>query len=395
MFVPAEHPKDRISLCMIVKDEAERLGRCLAAAAPWVGEIVVVDTGSTDETVAIATSHGAKVVRFAWVDDFAAARNASLEAATRPWALILDADEELQVDDPAAFAAAVTQAAYAGFSVTVRNATDDGREASAPAFRLFDRTRPGMRYRGEVHEQVAAVADRQARTALLPGVSIRHEGYLADVVAARGKGERNARLARKLVASRPGDPHAWYVLGLSLPPEAPGERGAAVARMFALLEADAAAAAEPYVAHAASLLVHDAGGDGDALAAFQALAAAGAATAAGLDALERWFAGLLDARRFDEVEAVLAAAPALGPGRWRPLRKRWAIALARGGFLEVALHLLLGAREDAPDDADLYYWIGACALGGDQADEARLMWEACLQLAPGHALAARDLAMLP
>jgi tetratricopeptide (TPR) repeat protein len=86
-----------ISLCMIVKNEARDLERCLSSAALHVDEIIVVDTGSTDQTVAIAQQFGAKISYFEWCNDFAAARNASLAQATGQWILVLDGDEELVV----------------------------------------------------------------------------------------------------------------------------------------------------------------------------------------------------------------------------------------------------------------------------------------------------------
>src|SRR3990167_5570041 len=89
-LVPSGFPREKVGLCMIVKNEARALGRCLESAKDWVGEMVVVDTGSTDETVAIAQSHGARVSYFPWCDDFSAARNAALDQATREWVLVLD-----------------------------------------------------------------------------------------------------------------------------------------------------------------------------------------------------------------------------------------------------------------------------------------------------------------
>lgn len=82
-----------LSLCMIVRDESEVLARCLESIAPAVDEIVVVDTGSVDDTVEIARSFGARVEPFEWIDDFAAARNRSFELAACPYILWLDADD--------------------------------------------------------------------------------------------------------------------------------------------------------------------------------------------------------------------------------------------------------------------------------------------------------------
>lgn len=84
-----------ISLCMIVKNEEEVLGRCLESAAGVADETIVVDTGSSDATAEIARSHGARVYSFPWVDDFSAARNFSFSKATGDYLLWLDADDVL------------------------------------------------------------------------------------------------------------------------------------------------------------------------------------------------------------------------------------------------------------------------------------------------------------
>ena len=88
-----------ISLCMIVKNESHNLHRCLESVQGFVNQIIVVDTGSEDNTVEIARSYGAEIHFFEWCDDFAAARNHSLSFATGDWILILDADEKLVVSD--------------------------------------------------------------------------------------------------------------------------------------------------------------------------------------------------------------------------------------------------------------------------------------------------------
>lgn len=82
-----------ISLCMIVKNEEDTLGRCLESVRPYVEEIVIADTGSTDKTVNIAKKYADKVLSFDWVDDFSAARNFSFSHATREYVMWLDADD--------------------------------------------------------------------------------------------------------------------------------------------------------------------------------------------------------------------------------------------------------------------------------------------------------------
>ena len=85
-----------LSLCMIVKNEERNLPRCLDSVRDLVGEIVIVDTGSTDRTPGIAAEYGAKVVPFDFTRvDFAAARNCSIAHATGRWILVLDADETM------------------------------------------------------------------------------------------------------------------------------------------------------------------------------------------------------------------------------------------------------------------------------------------------------------
>jgi glycosyltransferase involved in cell wall biosynthesis len=88
-----------LSLCMIVRDEAEVLARCLDSVADLADEIVIVDTGSLDDTISIALRYDAKVLRYAWHDDFAAARNYSFKHATSPYILWLDADDVLPPED--------------------------------------------------------------------------------------------------------------------------------------------------------------------------------------------------------------------------------------------------------------------------------------------------------
>lgn len=90
-----------ISLCMIVKDEEEVIGRCLGSVKDIVDEIIVVDTGSTDKTKGIVKKYTSEIYDFQWIDDFAAARNYSFSKATKDYIMWLDADDVVPEEDAA------------------------------------------------------------------------------------------------------------------------------------------------------------------------------------------------------------------------------------------------------------------------------------------------------
>jgi glycosyltransferase involved in cell wall biosynthesis len=90
-----------LSVCLIVRDEAENLPACLASVAGLEAEVIVVDTGSTDNTREVAERCGAKVYGFAWQDSFAAARHESLRHATGRWVPWLDADDRIEEENRA------------------------------------------------------------------------------------------------------------------------------------------------------------------------------------------------------------------------------------------------------------------------------------------------------
>lgn len=187
----------RMSLCMIVKDEEEMLPRCLAAAAPAVDEIVIVDTGSTDRTIEIAREFGARVIERPWTGSFADARNASFDAATGDWLLYLDADEVLVAEDVERLRALRGQVWREAFYLTEISWTGelgDGTASTHTALRVF-RARPEYRFSGSLHEQIADklplhVAERIRAT----DIRIEHFGYLNSVRDAKEKSRRNIEL---------------------------------------------------------------------------------------------------------------------------------------------------------------------------------------------------------
>jgi len=207
--------KRLLSLCVIARDEAHNLPRLLASSKPWVGETILVDTGSLDDTAEIATRLGARVLHRPWQNSFATARNHSLEQATLPWALVLDADEELVVTDPAGLLQAL-QSDHKAYAIDCHDLRDDGTYAVAPLLRLFQHADPEMRYEGTVHEQLMGVARGHVAVVRATFMHFRHDGHTASVLVTRNKDERNLSLARAQVTAATQEPFAWFCLGQAL-----------------------------------------------------------------------------------------------------------------------------------------------------------------------------------
>jgi tetratricopeptide (TPR) repeat protein len=224
-----------LSAAIIVKDEADRLGACLNSLRGLVDEIVVVDTGSTDGTVAVAEHHGARVAHEPWQGDFAAARNRSLDLATGDWILYVDADEQVQGDFDAARAFLDTADAYVGFQVRFvpRVGWTPFRE-----YRLW-RNRSDIRFVGHIHESIVpgiqAAADADALSiAPFDSITIHHFGYEGDRPDKRARDEP---LLLAEIARNPDRPFVYDHLARVYEAAGDGERavdtwkrGIAVAR---------------------------------------------------------------------------------------------------------------------------------------------------------------------
>lgn len=206
----------RISLCMIARNEERFLPECLTRAREAVDEIVLVDTGSTDRTVAIAESFGAKVLHSPWDDDFSAPRNVGLRAATGDWILVLDADEFLQAGAAARIRELVTNAAVSGYHLHFVNVYGHGKTLGVMMVRLF-RNLPGIGYENVIHEQVSPSLQRLGTPLGLvlasADVEVDHHGYTDQVMNERGKNERNERLFLKQLAQKPDDIYGLYKYG--------------------------------------------------------------------------------------------------------------------------------------------------------------------------------------
>jgi tetratricopeptide (TPR) repeat protein len=199
-----------LSATLIVRDEEQVLPACLDSLQTLVDEIIVVDTGSRDNTVQLALAQGAKVFHFPWREDFAAARNFAIDQASCPWLLYIDADERVRdgdhartrggLNDPRALAARVRFYPRSGFT-------------AYPEYRLFRRD-PRLRFKGVVHETMLPEIKRLVAIGgamiLDCDTTIDHVGYDGPQTH---KTERYLKLLRQALASNPERVYLWWHLG--------------------------------------------------------------------------------------------------------------------------------------------------------------------------------------
>lgn len=195
---------------MIVRNEEHHLPDCLASIAGLVDEIVIVDTGSTDSTIDIARSFGARVLESPWQGDFAGPRNLSLDNCASEWILYIDADERLRGIDRRGLEAALLEPGHVCLRAWLRP-----RIGYTPyrEYRLF-RNDPRIRFRSKIHESIvsdimAVAASDGLKVGKIEAV-LEHVGYEGDQTA---KHRRNLPLLREQIAHSPDRIFLWWHLG--------------------------------------------------------------------------------------------------------------------------------------------------------------------------------------
>ncbi len=205
-----------LSICMIAKNEEQNLRRALASVAPLSAELIVVDTGSTDQTVSVAKEHGARVFESPWVDDFAHARNVSLEKATGTWLLLLDADEVVTPEFCERVTETLAAATAGGVRVPVLNVNAEGQLLQRTWGTRLVRNGCGYLYEGRVHEDIELPILKLGGTLGRADLPIVHHGYTAAESRRKGRSERNMKLLRAEHEAHPLEPRHWHYLGLEL-----------------------------------------------------------------------------------------------------------------------------------------------------------------------------------
>jgi len=203
-------PMIRLSQCMIVKNEEKNIERALGWAKSIAFERIVVDTGSTDRTVELAEKMGATVHHFAWIDDFAAAKNFAIEKATGNWIAFLDADEYFTAEDAKAVVPLLKQIhsepklreEFLAINCPWVQLDDQGKPFGIDEqVRLF-RNVPSVRYVGKIHEKLSLEVANVVRA---ENISIMHTGYSRAAYTETDKAERNVDMLRGELAVRPDD----------------------------------------------------------------------------------------------------------------------------------------------------------------------------------------------
>ncbi len=200
---------------VMVKNDAERLAKCIASLKAACDRVIVLDTGSTDHSVEVARGSGVQVMEHPWTGGFDTSLNILLDAVETEWTFRLDSDEwvvpgsegevrRMTQQDPRIFLMACTR----------RNFIDTKRYTQDHQPRLW-RTAPDMRFQGVVHEQFPKAVIEAKRAAgghvALSSIRILHVGYVG--IDTKEKHRRNAELVRKELELRPGQ--IYYEVSLA------------------------------------------------------------------------------------------------------------------------------------------------------------------------------------
>ena len=214
-----------VTAALIVKNESEHIENCLRRIVNAVDEIVIVDTGSTDDTIEIIKNFPKiKIINFEWCDDFAAARNAAMPHIKSDWVIWIDADEYLYEEDVEAIKEVAAMFRDVKAPVLIRIGimcqNDDGSIFGKYYIPRMFRMKDNFIFSGRVHEQLIIVGKDMYYNQNVYSKAVRirllHHGYKLSILEERNKLDRNIRLLKKMVDENPYDPAWLFFLGREL-----------------------------------------------------------------------------------------------------------------------------------------------------------------------------------
>ena len=215
--------RPRLSLCMIVRDNARTLPACLESIRPWVDEMVIVDTGSVDETPRIVESFGGRLFHFPWCDDFSAARNESLRHADGDWLFWMDSDDTIPPHcgrGLRGLADGEVPSHVFGFIMQVHcpgageDGTPDFDVTMVDHVKLF-RNRPDLRFEHRIHEQILPAIRAAGGEVAWTDLYVVHSGSDQSPAGQEKKRERDLRILNLELAERPEHPFTLFNLGMT------------------------------------------------------------------------------------------------------------------------------------------------------------------------------------
>jgi glycosyltransferase involved in cell wall biosynthesis len=203
----------KLTQCLIVKNEEQNLPRALSWGKSLFDELIVVDTGSSDGTIALAEKLGAKVLHFEWIDDFSAARNFAISQCTGKWIFFLDADEYFEDVDVPLLRPLIEKVNRLHVNaegekrwynaietpwINVRN------NSVSKQTRIFKNV-PYLRYDGEMHEHLHALSSGYLKVySIKDSPAIYHTGYVwSENGSKKKKAARYWEIARKALEKSP------------------------------------------------------------------------------------------------------------------------------------------------------------------------------------------------
>jgi len=211
-----------VSLCMIVRNNERTIDACLASIRPWVDELIVVDTGSTDQTPAIAKKHGARLFHFPWPDSFATARNESLRHATGDWIFWMDSDDTISAENGRKLRELPLHTAPASVLGYIMQVHCPGAEDVGNAdvtvvdhIKLF-RNRADLRFEGRIHEQIMPAIRRAGGETAWTDIFVVHSGSDHSAAGQRVKQERDLRLLKMEEQEHPDHSFVLFNIGMTL-----------------------------------------------------------------------------------------------------------------------------------------------------------------------------------
>ena len=200
--------KQTISCCMIVKNEEEFLEKCLSSVKDYVDEIVIVDTGSTDNTVEIAKKFTDKIYFHPWENSFSKARNQVLQYATGDWIFQIDGDEELMPGSGEKLRQKIRKAKNADIIfLKIYSTYSNGAKKALHNFERLFRNNGKIHYEGSVHNRIVG-----GKKFLYSDIELWHYGYDVNKVKAEEKYIRTSTLLKKEIEEDPENPlHRHYL----------------------------------------------------------------------------------------------------------------------------------------------------------------------------------------